>query len=358
MGKTAFLNLQYLKSAIMTVITFGFLAHSAFAQVPAAPAAPALPKDPKQLMLLAAQSNGLVGPDLKPWHLHATFKATDESGNTIDQGTFEELWASRTKFRRTLTGIGYSQTDYGTEHGLMRSGDQQLPPNQVATSVRTEFVEPLPEPSALQNLSFDLKELGANGNKLSCLSVAPTSIFPAYLNGQVFCLDVNKPFIRIDVISSTMTQAVHTRVLTFQGRFLAGDLQFFKATKLVLTAHLESIDLLDPVDDAIFTPTPDAKFVPRYINIAGVAAGMLKEKTAPIYPPDAKAAGVSGTVVLQSTIGTDGRVRDLKVISGPPELQKAALEAVSTWVYRPYLFNGQPVEVNTVVNVIFMLGHP
>jgi len=96
----------------------------------------------------------------------------------------------------------------------------------------------------------------------------------------------------------------------------------------------------------------------RMVNIpSGVAAGMLISKTNPVYPPDAKKAGVSGTVVLQAVIGKNGTVEDLKVVSGPQPLQQAALDAVKTWVYKPYLLNGEPVEVRTTINIIFTLAH-
>jgi len=96
---------------------------------------------------------------------------------------------------------------------------------------------------------------------------------------------------------------------------------------------------------------------PKKINISGgVAQGMLLNKTAPSYPPIAKAARVSGTVVLQAMISKTGTIENLRVISGPAMLQQAALEAVKSWRYRPYLLNGDPVEVETTVNVVFTLG--
>jgi len=96
---------------------------------------------------------------------------------------------------------------------------------------------------------------------------------------------------------------------------------------------------------------------PKRVNIsAGVAQGLLEHKVAPTYPMDAKAAGISGTVVLQVVIGRDGHIDNLKVVSGPGALQQAALDAVKDWVYRPYLLNGEPVEVVTTVNVIFTLA--
>jgi protein TonB len=82
---------------------------------------------------------------------------------------------------------------------------------------------------------------------------------------------------------------------------------------------------------------------------------MLLRKTTPVYPPDAKAAGISGIVKLQAVIGTDGQVEKLKVVDGPPELQQAALDAAKTWKYRPHLLNGQPIEFETTINVDFSL---
>jgi protein TonB len=83
---------------------------------------------------------------------------------------------------------------------------------------------------------------------------------------------------------------------------------------------------------------------------------MLLQKTIPLYPPIAKAARVSGTVVLQATISKSGTIENLRVISGPAMLQQSALDAVKSWRYRPYLLNNEPVEVETTVNVVFSLG--
>jgi protein TonB len=82
---------------------------------------------------------------------------------------------------------------------------------------------------------------------------------------------------------------------------------------------------------------------------------MLIEKQMPVYPAIAKATRTEGTVVLQATISRSGTIENLRVASGPGLLQQAALDAVKTWRYRPYLLNGEPVEVETTVNVVFKL---
>jgi TonB family protein len=91
---------------------------------------------------------------------------------------------------------------------------------------------------------------------------------------------------------------------------------------------------------------------------ADVIAGMLLQKTDPVYPPVAMAARIQGTVVLQATISKSGSVDDLHVVTGQALLQDAALSAVRTWRYRPYLVNGEPVKVQTTINVVFSLGTP
>jgi len=108
--------------------------------------------------------------------------------------------------------------------------------------------------------------------------------------------------------------------------------------------------------DANSGPKVKAAPVKKLIISSGVMAGMIVLKTQPVYPPIAKAARQSGTVVLQATISKTGAIENLHVISGPAMLQQAAQDAVRQWRYRPYLLNGEPVEVETTVNVIFTLG--
>jgi periplasmic protein TonB len=88
----------------------------------------------------------------------------------------------------------------------------------------------------------------------------------------------------------------------------------------------------------------------------GVAEGMLLQRIVPRYPPIALASRTQGTVVLQAVISKNGTIENLRVISGSPLLQQAAIDAVSQWRYRPYLLNGQPVDVETTINVVFGLS--
>ncbi len=101
-------------------------------------------------------------------------------------------------------------------------------------------------------------------------------------------------------------------------------------------------------------PTMEA---PKRVKVSqGVAQGLLVRKVVPRYPPMAKAQRLQGSVVLQALIGKDGNIQNVEVVSGPPSLAQAAVEAVRQWKYKPYLLNGQAVEVQTLINVNFNLG--
>ena len=119
---------------------------------------------------------------------------------------------------------------------------------------------------------------------------------------------------------------------------------------------------LGGVIGGIVSPTNAAvpKFVPvtpQRVRISqGVTRGLLVQKVEPQYPTLARAARVQGDVVLSAVIDTNGQITNLQLVSGHPMLVPAAIAAVKQWRYKPYLLNGQPVEVETTITVIFSLS--
>jgi protein TonB len=84
---------------------------------------------------------------------------------------------------------------------------------------------------------------------------------------------------------------------------------------------------------------------------ADVAQANLVKKVDPVYPAEARAARVQDAVVMQAVISKEGRVIELTVLSGHSLLRQSAQDAVLQWEYRPFLLNGQPVEVVTTITV-------
>jgi protein TonB len=109
------------------------------------------------------------------------------------------------------------------------------------------------------------------------------------------------------------------------------------------TSNLAYIPKLQPV-------------VPQRIRISqGVTSGLLLRRVEPAYPVIAREARIQGNVVLKAIIDKEGNIQDLQLVTGHPMLVPAAIQAVKQWRYKPYLLNGQPVEVETTVTVIFSL---
>ncbi len=80
------------------------------------------------------------------------------------------------------------------------------------------------------------------------------------------------------------------------------------------------------------------------------------QRVTPIYPPLARVAHVSGKVELSGVLGVDGRIHEVRVVSGHPLLVKAAVDAVMQWIYRPTTLNGVAVEVEAPIIVNFILN--
>jgi TonB family protein len=100
-----------------------------------------------------------------------------------------------------------------------------------------------------------------------------------------------------------------------------------------------------------------AKGMPQRVRVSpGVTSGLLTGKVNPVYPAEARAARIQGTVILKAVISATGEVSDLQLISGHPMLAPAAIDAVKQWKYKPYLLNGKPVEVETQIQVNFALS--
>jgi periplasmic protein TonB len=109
------------------------------------------------------------------------------------------------------------------------------------------------------------------------------------------------------------------------------------------------------INGIVSAPTSAAQPAATIKLSQGIAQGLLMKRVPPIYPAAARQARIQGAVELQATIGKDGNITNLKQSSGDKILGHAAIDAVKQWKYRPYLLDGQPVEIQTQVTVNFTL---
>ena len=113
------------------------------------------------------------------------------------------------------------------------------------------------------------------------------------------------------------------------------------------------------LDTAYVSPPRERKpqvETPHKIHVTHLDPAMLKVRIEPIYPILMRQTGRSGQVQLHATIATDGTIQSLQVVSGDPGFYLSAMEAVRQWRYKPTVLNGNPVEVDTFITVIYNIG--
>ena len=102
------------------------------------------------------------------------------------------------------------------------------------------------------------------------------------------------------------------------------------------------------------TPPPHIE-TPRVVHVTQIDPAMLTHRVEPVYPPLARQTGRSGRVELRAIIGTDGAIQSLEAVGGDPMFYQSAMEAVRHWRYTPTLLNGQRVEVDTYITVVYTM---
>jgi hypothetical protein len=336
-----------------------------FAQTTATPV-PGLPKDPREIFAAAAPFYDFSDPALKPWHMKATYQLYNETGDPTEKGTYEYWWASPKVYRSTWTRPNATHTDWHTAEGkhAYRATGERI--KFFEYKLQSALLSPLPANADLDpaKIRLDKQMAPLSSVKLPCIMViplmpqhgqiqdVPLGMFPTY------CFDPQLPVMRISYSFGTVTTEFN-HIVKVQDRYLPRELVFYEGKRKILSAVVEAINGLAS-SDAALTPAADASITgtEKTEIAAGISVGLLVKKQTPVYPIDAKQAHVSGKVVLRATIGMDGGVHDLHVVEAPwPSLVASALWSVSHWEYKPYLLNGEPVEVETTVNVIYTLGN-
>jgi TonB family protein len=352
-----------MRFAFLVVICSGF-ASMVHAQSPT-PGPPQLPDNPSEVFALAKPLYDFSAPNLKPWHFKASYQLYDEKGDAAEEGTFEYWWVSPQVYRSSWVRPDATHTDWHTadgRHAYLATGQGF---DFFENKLQSALLSPLPDDKELDpaHIHLDRQSISPGGIKLTCIMLLPKTLF----HGQAqvvpfglfptYCFDSRLPTLRVSYSLGSLTMEFNS-IVQIQNHYLAKKLQFSEGERKILTATVDIVTGLNP-DDPALTPPSDATIL-KHDRVAlseGIASGFLIKKKMPIYPQDAKAAHVSGTVMLQAVIGRDGLIHDLHVISAPsPSLASSALRSVSQWRYRPYQFNGEPVEVETTINVVFSLS--
>jgi hypothetical protein len=282
--------------------------------------------------------NGLQSSDLQPWHIVVRYDQFDEDGDNVHSGIYEEYWAGAKKYKQIYKSDNFNQTDYATDKGLYRLGDQQWP-DSAQVQVRAEVLDPFSYAATLVGFHGIAVEKNFSGYKLQCVLLERDTQIS---NPSQYCFEPDSSVLRYSK-GFGWFQTVLNQIVPFQGRNLAQDVEVTDGGKPYLKLHVDTIELISHVDDAAFAPPP-AAVGPIAERISGVHPVPIKTSF-PQFPASLRSQHF--TVTTKIVIGKDGHVISAHGISGPADAYKACEDSVLKWVFKPYLVLGEPVEVET-----------
>lgn len=287
-----------------------------------------------------AAQNGLESTDLQPWHIVMTYDQFDEDGDNVHSGVYEEYWAGAKKYKRAYKSDNLNQTDYATDKGLYRLGDQQWP-DRAQLQVRSEVVDPFSYAATLVGFHGRNVDRTFNDYKLACVLLEKDLWIG---NPTQYCFEPDGSVLRYSK-GSGWFQTVYNRILLFQGRNLAQEVEVTDGGKPYLKLRVKTIELISHVDDSAFVPPPTA-IGPLGDRVSGVQPVLIKMA---FFKWPASLRSQHFTVKAEILIGRDGHVVSAHGVSGPAEGYKACEDSVRKWVFAPYLVLGKPVEVESKV---------
>jgi TonB family protein len=333
-----------------------FPAQAAAAPVPTAPAiSPEVttPEDPRTRIALAERVNGLHGLDI-PWHLKATYQVFTKDGTTGDAGTYEEWRVSENQYRLALHSPSLSVEEYGTPHGVFRVGQRDWPREPLSSITRMIAGPTFPHISA--DTVFENYQQSFGAKKVPCTAITKRSFQTTLKDSPSYCFSPANAVLLHASSSHAANQTVLEHIRSLRGHYLAYDMKVYLDGKPWLKIHVESLAGLSRAGLSALTVPAGASPVTPRIRLTEQAPDRLINKVDPAYPLNARLDRLQGTVVLNALIDKEGHVAWVRALAGPDRLQQPSLDAVKQWVYKPYVLDGQPVEVETEINLVFVFS--
>ena len=319
----------------------------------------ALPKNPGQFLTLASSQNNIDVEGLQPWEMKASFQLFDEKGKPTQILKLEEIWAGA-KQKQTWTSPSFNQRVIVNKDGKFRSGSQDAIPVYVGLALRT-ILHPVPEPHDIpaDNMTKEEREMGQRmfDCVVNTLPAPPTITQPTRLrleyiaNSTAYCFDSGTTNFRFTLVNGDLLLQSNATSM-FLGRQVPMQETVVDHGVVRLKGTVDELRLVNELDPQVFVPTADAVQLQSTTVASGIREGRLIHRVEP-HVPDAL-RGLRETVLVHAVIGKDGHLHSVRVLGTPnSDLAMAASNAVSQWIYEPYIRNGEPIEINTTITVNF-----
>lgn len=165
--------------------------------------------------------NGLASADLEPWHMAIAFDQFDEDGDNVHSGVVEEFWGGPQESRISFKSDDLGQTDFVTDRGLFRAGDQRWQ-NRSESEVRLAVIDPFANAATLQGFSVTQIERTFGDHALRCDVFKRTS--GGVSSPNQYCYDTKDSALRY-VRGPGWWQIAYNDLVSFQGRFVARNVE-------------------------------------------------------------------------------------------------------------------------------------
>ena len=302
-------------------------------------------------------ANALQKDGKRPFHLKLSFQVYELNGKPGEKGTLDYWWAGPAGNHLDVTS-----PSLGTVHSLRTD---TLPDTTARRSafLAGELLNDYQSPGSILGVprnQVENEEHVTGTTILECMHPVLPPGRSSAANALQVCTDSISGTIRL--IESQQYRIVRNHPAMFAGTHVALDTSIAWGGVQAIAGHVEDLRSFDPnkTEVALQTPVPANAITSSLHSVvigSGVMAGSKIGGGVPRYPDAARARRIQGTVVMEAQIMEDGHIAFLIPMSSPdPLLTEAAMDAVSTWRYKPFLLNGNPVNVTTTVTVHFNLN--
>ena len=340
--------------SLFSMLCAGLPCHQVQAQVPAA--------SDRAAQLYSA--NNLAVPGALPFHLKLEFQIFELSGKPGAAGTLEEWWTSSNS-KRVVIKAPWLKEDGKPIH------------ENAPDAVRGSYLVDLLLGAVLDPVQSRTLP-GAVSKEESLGKAVLTCVGPAtQKNGSVgvlptLCTEPDKEAVRYMSMMNGLEEVTRNSIGLFRNTHVAEDVQISFGGHPAISGKVTTLQGIEPTvaqsangngdaskDDVPATSSEASKEPSRPHVSGGILLGSRIKYVEPEYPAIAKAAHMSGTVILRAIISKDGSIQDLvPLVTTDAVFTSSAMEAVRQWRYKPYFLNGQATDVDTTITVNFAVGTP
>jgi TonB family protein len=315
-----------------------------------------LPKTPEEWLTRASNVTDIQRPGMPPFKLRARIRVLGGK-NQPYEGTFEWLWLSATQWREQLLLPGFSRVRVG---GKDKIWVQRSVPYEIAQSEQLDHLIAISSKLRVgpHEKLGKLEKKKESGVVQECVEIdrSPGG------SKRLLCFDsatgglaIEEPQSNVPpvLLPALITKTEYSDFRDWDGHSFPYSMIAFSGKRPLVEIHVEEIVSFDPSDASLFQPPTNSE---EWEVCDSPEPPVLLESPRPKYPDDARRNSMTGVVQTYAAIETDGTLSHLAVVtSARPDMDRASLDALAQWRYKPQTCNGISVRTHTIITTTFWI---